>query len=82
MLYGMLLSTKLLALFTAIGWICHPDILSALVVASLQKDGSGIQEVLRQVKEMASQVSKNTKGVKDSKTNWKNLKNKNLNLTM
>ena len=33
MLYGMLLSTELLAAFAALGWIRHPDISSALVVA-------------------------------------------------
>ena len=35
MLYGMLLSSKLLEAFVALGWIRHPDISSALVVASL-----------------------------------------------
>ena len=35
MLYGMLLSSELLKAFATLGWIRHPGVSSALVVASL-----------------------------------------------
>ena len=47
MLYGMLFATELLGLFATLGWIRHPDISSALVVASLQKEGGAIKDTLK-----------------------------------
>ena len=78
----MLLSTELLAAFAALGWICHPDISSALVVASLQKDGGAMKDALKNIGELKTQVGKNTTSIKTVDTNWKNLKSRNPNLTM
>ena len=82
MLYGMLLSTELLAAFAALGWIRHPDISSALVVASLQKEGGAMKDALKNIGELKTQVGKNTTSIKTVDTNWKNLKSRNPNLTM
>ena len=82
MLCGMLLSTELLAAFAALGWIRHPDISSALVVASLQKEGGAMKDALKNIGELKTQVGKNTTSIKTVDTNWKNLKSRNPNLTM
>ena len=81
-LYGMLLSTELLAAFAALGWIRHPDISSALVVASLQKEGGAMKDALKSTSELKTQVGKNTTSLKTVDTNWKNLKTRHPNLTM
>ena len=47
MIYGMLRATQLLEGFAALGWIRHPDVSSALVVASLQKEGKSVDEALK-----------------------------------
>ena len=69
MLYGMLLLTELLAAFAALGWIRHPDISSALVVASLQKEGSAMKDALKSISELKTQVGKNTTSLKTVDTN-------------
>ncbi len=37
MLYGMLAATELLNGFAILGWICHSDALSSLVISALKK---------------------------------------------
>ena len=59
MLYGMLASTTLLDAFCDLDWIRHPDVSSALVLAALQRDGSGSEEVMTMVKKHLVQISTN-----------------------
>jgi len=39
MIYGMMRATYLMESYTELGWIRHPDVSSALVLASLQRKG-------------------------------------------
>ena len=47
-IYRMLQATQLLEGFAELGWIHHPDVSSALVVAPLQKDGKSIDDEVLQ----------------------------------
>ena len=70
---GILFAMDLLEAFTTIGWIRHLDILTALVVASLQKEGGTIKDTIKQLKDITTAVGKNTKGLKYLKTIHPNL---------
>jgi hypothetical protein len=56
MLYGMLRATQLLSGYGDLGWIRHPDVSSALVVASLQKEGTAIAAVAKSAKEANDRI--------------------------
>ena len=80
MIYGMLLATDLLEEYSTLGWIWHPDISSALVMASLQREvGSPSGKV---------SVAENKQGTKIKKAidalleDWKKLKQNNSSLNM
>ena len=49
--YGMVQATNLLNAYVTIGWICHLDVSSALVIASLQKEGKSIEAILWVIKD-------------------------------
>ena len=66
MLYGMLRATQLLAGYGDLGWIRHPDVSSALVVASLQKEGTAIHRVEKMVKEAGDEI----KSLKKKNPTW------------
>ena len=42
MIHGMLCSTQMLQSYMELGWIRHPDVSSALVVAALQMEGKAV----------------------------------------
>ena len=46
MFYGMMQKTCLLESYGKLGWIRHPDVSSALVIASLQKEGKVIKTAM------------------------------------
>lgn len=66
MLYGMLRATQLLAGYGDLGWIRHPDVSSALVVASLQKEGTAIHRVEKMVKDAGDEI----KSLKKKNPTW------------
>ena len=41
MLFGIMWATDLLDQYAKSEWVCHPDVSAAMVLASLQKDGTG-----------------------------------------
>ena len=73
MLYGMLLSSELLEAFAALGWIGHPNVSSALVVASLQKEGDALKEATKGLEELSVLVKANQAVLKNLKKNNTNL---------
>ena len=40
-LFGIMQATDLLEEYAKSEWVCHPDVSTAMVLASLQKDGTG-----------------------------------------
>ena len=77
MVYGMMQVTCLLESYGKLGWICHPDVSSALVIASLQKEGKVIETAMTKGKEKADQVEKNKRGWECLDKELKKLKEKN-----
>ena len=59
MIHGMLAATQMLQAYGDLGWIRHPDVSSALVVASLQREGRSVQEALGISKGEKAQIQKN-----------------------
>ena len=41
MLFGIVQTTDLLDEYAKSEWVCHPDVSAAMVLASIQKDGTG-----------------------------------------
>ena len=50
MLFGMMRSAVLLQAYGELGWIRHPDVSLALVVAALQKEDNAVTEALNRAK--------------------------------
>jgi len=77
MLYGMMRATRLLQTYTEIGWIRHPDVSSALVMAALQRQGAENVVAMRdpQVNTNKSGVATNKAGIASNKTKITNLEN-------
>ena len=69
----MLLSSELLEAFAALGWIRHPGVSSALVVASLQKEGGALKEAVKGIKDLSVLVKVNQAVLKNLKKNNTNL---------
>ena len=80
MIYGMLRATNLLDDYTALDWIRHPDVSSALVVASLQREGKQLTTVVSEFRQDKATIKKNKDGVESLKEDWKKFKNKNQSL--
>ena len=78
MLYGMMRVTRMLESYGELGWIRHPDVSSALVVAALQKDGKGLSEtVAAQVRKVKDpQVASNKNNIADLKAQLKKINDK------
>ena len=76
----MLLATQLLEGFAALGWIFHPDVSLALVVASLQKDEKSADEALKSFKHENMLVLTNKNQIANLQTELRNLESKNPNL--
>ena len=81
MLYGMMRATQLLQGYGELGWIRHPDVSSALVVAALQKEGKAVSEALGKAKTKDPQVNTNKNNIStlDTKVNDLIRKNPSLN---
>jgi phage tail sheath gpL-like len=79
MIYGMLRATQLLGAYADLGWIRHPDVSSALVVASLKREGKAVTKAVEKLNIDAEQITKNKKAVEKVTAELKNLKNKNSN---
>ena len=77
MLYGMMRATKLLQSYGELGWIRHPDVSSALVVAALQKDGRSRSEDLAKLKLKDPQVGTNKNDITALKDKLKQVISKN-----
>ena len=80
MIYSMLRSTQILEGFAELGWIRHPDVSSALVVASLQKEGKSVKEAVKSTKQEVAQVKTNKSNIKSLQTELQNLRTRNPNL--
>ena len=65
-----------------LGWIRHPDVSSALVVAALQKDGKSLSDSIQaQVKRLKDpQVASNKSHIAELKAELKKLKEDNPSL--
>ncbi len=74
---GMMQATCLLEAYGKLGWIRHSDVSSALVIASLQKEGKVIKTAFVKDKEKAVQVNKNKRGWECLERELKKLKEKN-----
>lgn len=77
MIYGMLKSTTLLEGYAVLGWIRHPDVSSALVLASLQKEGRAVNDNMKKLKGDLTQVGTNTADIAKLVKELKQLKIKN-----
>jgi len=77
MLYGMMRATRLLQSYSELGWIRHPDVSSALVVAALQKDGRSRSEDLAKLKLKDPQVGTNKNDIAALKSRLTNVISKN-----
>ncbi len=77
MVYGMMQATCLLEYYGELGWIRHPDVSSALVIASLQKEGKVIKTAFVKDKKKAAHVNKNKRGWEGLERELKKLKEKN-----
>ena len=69
MLHRMMLTTKLLEAYGELGWICHPDISSALVVASLQKDGKSTKLAIERTDAKNREIERKSVALKKLKNN-------------
>ena len=77
MLFGMMRVTVLLQAYGELGWICHPDVLLALVVAALQKEGEAVMEALNRAKIKDPQVITNKSSISSLTTRVNGLITKN-----
>ena len=77
MLYGMMRATQLLQGYGELGWIRHPDVSSALVVAALQKEGKAVTEALSKAKIKDPQVTSNKTSITSLDAKLKDLIRKN-----
>jgi hypothetical protein len=77
MIYGMLRATQLLESFAELGWIRHPDVSSALVVASLQKEAKGLDDALKGIANKTDQINKNKKAIDEIKSDRTRMANLN-----
>ena len=77
MIYGMLRASHLLESFAELGWIRHPDVSSALVVASLQREAKGLEEALKGIKKDTDQITKNKKAIEEVKSDRTRMANLN-----
>ena len=81
MLYGMMRSTQMLQAYGELGWIRHPDVSSALVVAALQKEGKAVTEALAKAKAKDPQVATNKSNISSLENRFKELLKKNPTLS-
>ena len=79
MIYGMLLATQLLEAYSEVGWIRHPDVSSALVVASLKREGNVVKAAIAQLGMDKELIHKNKKAIDTLLAEHRNLKAKNPN---
>ena len=79
-IYGMLQATQLFEGYAVLGWISHPDVSLALVVASLQKDKKSADEALKSFKHENMLVLTNKNQIANLQTELRNLESKNPNL--
>jgi hypothetical protein len=77
MIFGIMKATDLLDRYSELGWIRHPDVSSALVIASLQRDGKGNKSSADKLGELATAVATNKTAWTDIKEELKQLKRKN-----
>ena len=69
MLHRMILATKLLEAYGELGWIRHPDVSFALVVASLQKEGKSMKSAIERTEAKNREIERNTATLKKLKNN-------------
>ena len=79
MLFGMMRSTVLLQAYGKLGWIRHPDVSLALVIAALQKEGKAVTEALNRAKIKDPQVTTNKTSISSLTTKVNGLITKNPN---
>ena len=77
MLYGMMRSTQMLQAYGELGWIRHPDVSSALVVAALQKVGKAVTDALAKAKAKDPQIATNKSNISSLENKFKELLRKN-----
>ena len=89
MLFGIMRATELLDEYLKAEWVNHPSVLSAMVLASLQKDGKGKSVVAGTVAEHTTKLASLFNSTVSLKVSCKSiqeelkaLKNKNPNLNM
>ena len=80
MLYGMMRATQMLQAYGELGWIRHPDVSSALVVAALQKEGKAVSEALAKARTKDPQVASNKSNISSLDSKLKELIRKNPSL--
>ena len=80
MIHGMLRSTQMLQSYMELGWIRHPDVSSALVVAALQMEGKSVDAALVKDRAKTEQITANKDNVLKIANQIKALKEKNPNL--
>ena len=80
MIHGMLRSTQMLQSYMELGWIRHPDVSSALVVAALQMEGKAVDAALAKDKVKTDQINNNKDNVLKVTNQIKALKDKNPSL--
>jgi hypothetical protein len=80
MIHGMLRATQMLQSYMELGWIRHPDVSSALVVAALQMEGKAVEGALKKDKVKSDQINTNKDGMEKLAKQMKALKDKNPNL--
>ena len=62
MIFGIMKATELLDGYGKLEWIRHPDISSAMIIASLQRDGRGSTRITSIVTELQASIRANTTG--------------------
>ena len=82
MLYGMFVSIKLPEAYAELGWINHPYVSSAPILAFVQEEGRCMGGALKRFREESGQVAKKKKKIDQYRRDIKHLKEKNLNLNM
>jgi hypothetical protein len=68
MIHGMMVATKMLGSYGELGWIRHPDVSSALVMAWLQRDGKNLSQ------DDKAQINTNKADIKSNKSDIKSVK--------
>lgn len=77
MLYGMMKASNLLSAYGELGWIRHPDVSSALVVAALQKEGKAVAAAIAKATKPNPQIALNKTAIGNLQNELKSLKSKN-----